>query len=244
MAESKGKMTASEAKRKLDALLERFGTQAALAQKLKVDPATVNRWLAGNITAEPYIKLGNLAEPKDRLWFWAQAGLDIDELLAAAAEAAKLPLHEQVSLRLRELPPNTEVFHVDEKMGGAFPPGDDFLLGRTTEETDPKTLINSVPLFYFDKTGLNPGSWLYNRWPEGLYVGRLKLKRDPSGFEPRGEYILTAGPLTDAKETFSYNDESFPVGPHAQEADKVGLYSGARILGIVIAWFPARKGKE
>jgi phage repressor protein C with HTH and peptisase S24 domain len=57
-------------------------TQAALAERLGVSPATVSRWLAGKNepTAETYVALGNLAGRPDGDYFWERAGIDTSEL--------------------------------------------------------------------------------------------------------------------------------------------------------------------
>jgi phage repressor protein C with HTH and peptisase S24 domain len=56
-------------------------TQAALAERLGVSPATVSRWLAGKNepTAETYVALGNLAGRPDGNYFWERAGIDTSE---------------------------------------------------------------------------------------------------------------------------------------------------------------------
>jgi len=53
-------------------------TQAGLAGRLGVSPATVSRWLAGKNepTAETYIALGNLAGRPEGNYFWERAGID------------------------------------------------------------------------------------------------------------------------------------------------------------------------
>lgn len=57
-------------------------TQAGLAERLGVSPATVSRWLAGKNepTAETYVALGNLAGRPDGDYFWERAGIDTSEL--------------------------------------------------------------------------------------------------------------------------------------------------------------------
>ncbi|MGC1423348.1 MAG: LexA family transcriptional regulator [Terracidiphilus sp.] len=63
-------------------LKQRALTQAGLAQRLGVSPATVSRWLAGKNepTAETYVALGNLAGRPDGTYFWERAGIDTSEL--------------------------------------------------------------------------------------------------------------------------------------------------------------------
>jgi phage repressor protein C with HTH and peptisase S24 domain len=57
-------------------------TQAGLAERLGVSPATVSRWLAekNEPTAETYVALGNLAGRPDGAYFWERAGIDTSEL--------------------------------------------------------------------------------------------------------------------------------------------------------------------
>src|ERR1700745_107822 len=56
-------------------------TQAGLAERLGVSPATVSRWLAGKNepTAETYVALGNLAGRPEGNYFWERAGIDTSE---------------------------------------------------------------------------------------------------------------------------------------------------------------------
>ena len=57
-------------------------TQAGLAARLGLSPATVSRWLAGKNepTAETYVALGNLAGRPEGNYFWERAGIDTSEL--------------------------------------------------------------------------------------------------------------------------------------------------------------------
>lgn len=53
-------------------------SQAGLAERVGVSPATVSRWLQGRQepTAEFYVALGNLARPPEGVYFWERAGMD------------------------------------------------------------------------------------------------------------------------------------------------------------------------
>lgn len=57
-------------------------TQAGLAERLGVSPATVSRWLAGKNepTAETYVALGNIAGRPEGNYFWERAGINTSEL--------------------------------------------------------------------------------------------------------------------------------------------------------------------
>jgi transcriptional regulator with XRE-family HTH domain len=65
-------------------------TQAGLADRLGVSPATVSRWLAGRNepTAETYVSLGNLAGRPDGTYFWERAGMDMSGLADASFRRA------------------------------------------------------------------------------------------------------------------------------------------------------------
>src|SRR3569833_559243 len=57
-------------------------TQAGLAERLVVSPATVSRGLAGKNepTAETYVALGNMAGRPTGDYFWERAGIDTSAL--------------------------------------------------------------------------------------------------------------------------------------------------------------------
>jgi transcriptional regulator with XRE-family HTH domain len=74
-------------------------TQAGLAERLGVSPATVSRWIQGKHepTAETYIALGNLAQRPDGNYFWERAGIDAAGLSDASLHRVLSSL--RVSLR-------------------------------------------------------------------------------------------------------------------------------------------------
>ncbi|HTX41305.1 MAG TPA: LexA family transcriptional regulator [Acidobacteriaceae bacterium] len=61
-------------------------TQAGLAERLGVSPATVSRWISGRHepSAQTYVALGNLAHPPDGVYFWERAGMDSSGLPSAS----------------------------------------------------------------------------------------------------------------------------------------------------------------
>src|SRR5436305_12785740 len=65
-------------------------TQAGLAERLGVSPATVSRWIQGKIepTAEGYVSLGNLARRNEGLYFWERAGIDVSNFPDASLRKA------------------------------------------------------------------------------------------------------------------------------------------------------------
>ena len=75
-------------------------TQAGLAERLGVSPATVSRWIQGKIepTAEGYVSLGNLARRSEGMYFWERAGIDVsnfpDASLGRAATSLQVSLHD------------------------------------------------------------------------------------------------------------------------------------------------------
>jgi transcriptional regulator with XRE-family HTH domain len=75
-------------------------TQARLAERLGVSPATVSRWIQGKHepTAEGYVSLGNLSPRRDAVYFWERAGMDVanlpDASLNKAASSLRVNLDE------------------------------------------------------------------------------------------------------------------------------------------------------
>lgn len=65
-------------------------TQAGLAERLGVSPATVSRWIQGKIepTAEGYVALGNLAPQAEAGYFWERAGIDVTNFPEASMRRA------------------------------------------------------------------------------------------------------------------------------------------------------------
>ena len=65
-------------------------TQAGLAERLGVSPATVSRWIQGKIepTAEGYVSLGNLAPRSEGMYFWERAGIDVSNFPDASLQKA------------------------------------------------------------------------------------------------------------------------------------------------------------
>jgi transcriptional regulator with XRE-family HTH domain len=65
-------------------------TQARLAERLGVSPATVSRWIQGKHepTAEGYVALGNLSPRPDATYFWERAGMDVANLPDAGLNKA------------------------------------------------------------------------------------------------------------------------------------------------------------
>ena len=75
-------------------------TQAGLAERLGVSPATVSRWIQGKYepTAEGYVALGNLAQRNEGMYFWERAGVDTSSFPEAsfrrALSSLKVNLHD------------------------------------------------------------------------------------------------------------------------------------------------------
>ena len=75
-------------------------TQAGLAERLGVSPATVSRWIQGKYepTAEGYVALGNLAQRAEGMYFWERAGVDTSAFPEAsfrrAQSSLKINLHD------------------------------------------------------------------------------------------------------------------------------------------------------
>ncbi|HEY1984151.1 MAG TPA: S24 family peptidase [Terracidiphilus sp.] len=84
-------------------------TQAALAERLGVSPATVSRWIQGKYepTAEGYVALGNLAHKLDGIYFWERAGIDTtafpDASLRRAQSSLRASLQDFTLIASRKL---------------------------------------------------------------------------------------------------------------------------------------------
>ncbi len=63
-------------------------TQAGLAERIGVSPATVSRWISGRHepSAQTYVALGNLAGPPEGTYFWERAGMDSSGLPSASLD--------------------------------------------------------------------------------------------------------------------------------------------------------------
>ncbi len=94
-------------------------TQAGLAERLGVSPATVSRWLAGKNepTAETYVALGNLAGRPNGNYFWERAGIDTSELPDTSLQQALSSI--RVSLQDFNLIANRKVSQHLEGRGNA-----------------------------------------------------------------------------------------------------------------------------
>jgi transcriptional regulator with XRE-family HTH domain len=100
MAALKDKQSLPEWSERILRLVEELKlTQAGLADRLGVSPATVSRWIQGKIepTAEGYVSLGNLSRRSEGMYFWERAGIDISSFPDASLRKAESSL--RVSLQ-------------------------------------------------------------------------------------------------------------------------------------------------
>jgi len=70
--------------------------QVQFAERVDVKQASVSRWEngSGEPSVENYIRMGNLADDADCIWFWEQAGVDvkrIDRWISARRIPSKRP---------------------------------------------------------------------------------------------------------------------------------------------------------
>jgi predicted transcriptional regulator len=56
--------------------------QVQFADQLAVKQASVSRWESGTMepSVEKYIRMGNLADEADCIWFWERAGVDMKRI--------------------------------------------------------------------------------------------------------------------------------------------------------------------
>ncbi len=77
-------------------------TQAALADRMGVSPATVSRWIQGKHepTSEGYVSLGNLARGAECAYFLERAGVNFDKLARPGEKTAGSLLIQGADLQL------------------------------------------------------------------------------------------------------------------------------------------------
>jgi transcriptional regulator with XRE-family HTH domain len=246
-----------EFSRRMEKLLRPGKTQAELAAQLETTPSRISEWLAGDKgepTPEAYVRMGNLAQDRaDKLWFWGKAGVARSEMLMVAGEELKSSPPKVLAGILAELPESSDIHEVRKQTCGAFSEGDVFLFDRADDDKDPRPFWNQPVLLMFDRTLLSTGrgSWIYHNTPDGLYAGRLRVKRDHTATGL--SYVATAGHLNDVEENWSWHGTAVLLGrwnapkdmsvkeARAAAFKELRLYSHVRLVGRVIAWFAAPK---
>jgi transcriptional regulator with XRE-family HTH domain len=84
-------------------------TQAGLAERIGVSPATVSRWIQAKYepTAEGYVALGNLAQRADAVYFWERAGIDTSAFpetsFGRTQSSVRVNLHDFALIASRKL---------------------------------------------------------------------------------------------------------------------------------------------
>ena len=177
--------------------------QRDFAAKFPVSPSRVSEWESGKRppVAEGFYRLGSLADnPDDAIWFWKQAGLDDEKLLAAARkleadrfrEAAPLIEKGDVVLvpRFRETlqgreeagppvplpkefipnPASTICFVVDEKATGIADSPKALFILDQSEKDAPNLLPFWGQVVF---ARYDPDLAIKPRWNRGISVGRL-----------------------------------------------------------------------
>ena len=68
--------------RKAGAFFTDDGHLVQFADQLAVKQASVSRWESGTMepSVEKYIRMGNLADEADCIWFWERAGVDMKRI--------------------------------------------------------------------------------------------------------------------------------------------------------------------
>lgn len=195
--------------------IKRGETQEQLAEYLGIARPRISEWESGQTKPSPeiYLNLGNLADDlDDKIWFWEQAGLDIEKLLAAAAQVKK-SAPEMVTGLLRKLPSDAQIFIVNERIAGqVFSPGDTILLEPASDAHDPQPFWDQIVLLEFAPREQREKGWITESWPTGLFLGRLRCKQYAIyAFLESIPYVATVGPFTDSKEKWFHGDESIVI---------------------------------
>lgn len=179
-------------------------TQGEFAEALAVTQSMVSAWETGRDepSSEAYLNLvGKASRPEDRLWFLERAGVDTGQALRDAVE--NLPsVPSAVQALLTDLPSKVELRRVteEEARGGVFTEGDIFLLEPTDDPQKPARFWDEVVLLEFAPKGERQEGWVFEQWPEGLFLGRLLCKR--SRFD-RLSYEALVGGFQDSSQRWS-----------------------------------------
>jgi len=232
-------------------------------------------------SAEACFKLATLAtKPEDSLLFLEFAGLGRQAMLSVAnkiLEERSAPAKSGEVVRVSrfgetiegrekpgpqvilpgELVPNrasTVYFVLDGKSASfMFAAGDIVVVDTSDAEVADlvlKPFFDKIVLMEFNADTLRKGMPYYHG-PEGLFIGKLRLHRAPSGIGDSWETGL--GPLderfrvhqfTVGQWRYDYRYDSNPPRYRAQDPDRaeelapeeIRLYQGCRVAGVVIAW--------
>lgn len=217
-APGKGKMK-KELAEHIQKLQNELGlsSQEKLAELLDVSRPLVSQWLAParkeKPTPEMYLRMGLIArDPEQQRWFWKQSGFPIEGLKLRVAELlTPAPTLGQLTGVLAEpIPAGAQPFTVTENIGGMFSPGDVFIIEPAADPNNPEPYWDQLVLVEFPAEKLEGPPWFVERWPKGLYVGRLRCKMYDS--RPALFYLATVGPLNDSEGIWRHHSESLPVG--------------------------------
>jgi len=204
--------------------------QAQFAAGIDASQAAVSLWETGEgePSGETCLKLGNLAPFPLRLWFWEQAGLDMQKLSEAAIELAKTAMKDLVAPDVRffaikphpeaaegdrrELilpasvvpnPPSTSFLVVNQKLAGSgFAPGDIVVIESSRGDiADLVTFENRIVLAEFGPRSETGDPY----WPEGFFLGRFRIRRHG---QDALVYVASIGPANDLDPRWSlYSQE-------------------------------------
>ena len=206
-------------------------TQAEFAKSFGVTQSMISAWEAGrdSPSAEIWIMLGELAGYPDCYWFYEQAGLDRQKLLAATEKTLKDQIRDADSPLLEGqiilVPRVRKTSHGLEPTGLPLPmPAEAipnplstycFVLesGQAVVDTADANAPNFLP--FYNQTILaefleekNPGA--FPAWPKGLRIGVLYL----------GEQIRQVGMVQEQTKFFWIGERlchSFPVGLYQEK---------------------------
>ena len=119
-------------------------TQAGLAERLGVSPATVSRWIQGKYepTAEGYVALGNLAQRSEGVYFWERAGVDTSAFPEASFRRAQSSL--KVNLHDFSLIAGRKASKLLRRNQNQFTPQDNSLLNIETKRATVKLRITEL----------------------------------------------------------------------------------------------------
>jgi transcriptional regulator with XRE-family HTH domain len=234
-------------------------TQIEFAKRVGVGQPQVSAWEVGSDSPSPgaYLRLGNLASYPDNIWFWEQAGMDVQAMLSAAeklleergapplsGEIVRIPCFRKtahgeqdtdrlVIFRGEEVPNplSTVCWVVDDSAESPWVPSGSLIVFDTSKKNAKDLWGQSVVLENDPGPVIPPETSI--RWSKGLLAGKLQ-------YQAVGHPIQTGG----------YSVWEVTVGPFGDlktEPVRVGLLSvapaGRAVRAAVSTFQPHRSGE-
>lgn len=268
--------TASEIGKRVKRLrTSRSETQIQFAEHIRIAPSRISEWEAdkGKPMAEACLLMGNLAPYPENIWFWEQAGLDLQVNLSATEKELKkrgaapapgqimrVPFMKKTSqgwkatgselplpTKLVPNPASTICLSIAQSQIYPFSPGDILFLDQSDNEAE------TFERFWGQILVVETN---YPERPKTLFIGQLKCKANTpnywvadlieigNDFIPRSHYVGMWTIEGDANWDEKEREE-MERSRRPEALLNIRRLAPIRILGRVIAWFqPPKPGRK